>query len=347
MRDIRVYDFNFNLLTIMSDIISSSWTIKYNEIGTYEGHFRLSDKISDILLKTPYIILTEGENQAICTGKIAENELLICGRTLNWLLKKRVLPPFKTREIFGEEFKDPKTILDYVLEKAFISPPKIDESGQFIENTKDEAKAVQNFTLSPYTHPEKLDRHFWRNSANSTDEIVHDLCEIMGTGHRLFFNTKNKTWDFEILIGDTKSLVLSEKHLNFFDISYTEDIENYASAGWYSESIDSDSGDSVWKYINSNTDTSGILYWESVLSGIGESEALTSLSKKSKNINIQGRVRNLSFREDYNLGDTLKILVTFGNFQKTFIYKVIGVNIWQNETSRGEEPILKFIKEEI
>ena len=175
MRDIRIYDFDFNLLSIMSDIISSSWTIKYNNIGTYEGHFRLNDRICDILLGTPYIILTEGENQAVCTGKIAENELLICGRTLNWLLKKRVLPPFKTREIFGDEFQNPKTILDYVLTRSFLSPPKIDEDGNFIENTVDEKRKVSNFNLSSYIHPEKLTRHFWRNSANSTDEIVHDL----------------------------------------------------------------------------------------------------------------------------------------------------------------------------
>ena len=346
MRDIRIYDFNFNLLTIMSDIISSSWTIKYNNIGTYEGHFRLNDKISDILLSNSHIILTEGENQAVCTGKIADNELLICGRTLNWLLRKRVLPPFKTKEIFGDDFQSPKTILDFLLTRSYLSPPKTDDNGFYIEGSIDDRKTVPNFTLSSYTHSEKLNRHFWRNNANSVDEIVHDLCDIMGTGHRLYFNTQNKTWDFEILKGDTKNLILSEKHLNFFDVSYTEDIENYATAGWYSNGLDSEE-ENVWKYIENESEDRGILYWEAVLGGIGESEARSSLMSKSKDINIQGRVRNLNFRVDYNLGDCLNILVTFGNFKKIFQYKVIGVNIWQNESGNGQEPILKLIKEEI
>lgn len=347
MRDIRIYDFNFNLLSIMSDIISSSWTIKYNDIGTYEGHFRLNDRISDIFLDTPYIILTEGENQAVCTGKIAENELLICGRTINWLFKKRVLPPFKTREIFGDEFQDPKTILDYILTISYISPPEIDEDGNFIENTVDEKRKVSNFNLSSYAHPEKLTRHFWRNSANSVDEIVHDLCDIMGTGHRLYFNVKNKSWDFEMLLGDTKNIILSEKHNNFFDVSYTEDIENYSTAGWYDDNINSETNENIWRYIFKDDGFCGMLYWESVLGGIGKSEAESSLSSKCKNINIQGQVRHLTFGDDYSLGDTLKILVKFGNFEKFFLYKVIGVNIWQNESNKGQEPILKLIKEEI
>ncbi len=347
MRDIRIYDFNFNLLCIMSDIISSAWTIKYNEIGTYEGHFRLNDRISDILLDTPYIILTEGENQAVCTGKIAENELLICGRTLNWLLRKRVLPPFKTREIFGSDFQDPKTILDFVLTRSFILPPQTDENGLLIENTVDEKKEVPNFTLSPYTHSEKLNRHFWRNSANSVDEITKDLCDIMAVGHRLYFNIYKKSWDFEIILGDTKSLTLSEKHLNFFSASYTEDIENYATAGWYDDGLDSETDQNIWRYISTDDGNRGILYWESVLGGTGESEAQSSLSAKRKNINIQGQVSRLDYGKDYNLGDTLKVLVSFGNFQKTFLYKVIGVNIWQNESNKGQEPILKLIKEEI
>ena len=72
MKDIRVYDFEFNLLCIMTDVISVSWHILYNDIGTFEGHFRLGDNISNVILSNTYVVLTQGENQAICTGKIAK-----------------------------------------------------------------------------------------------------------------------------------------------------------------------------------------------------------------------------------------------------------------------------------
>lgn len=351
--DIRIYDFNFNLLSIMSDIISSSWSIKYNGIGTYEGHFRLNDRISDIILSTPYLVLIEGRKQAVCTGKIADNELLVCGRTVNWLLSKRVIPPFKTKDIFDGEYQHPKTIIDYVLTKTFISPPQTDENGLFVEGTVDSRKAVTNFTILPYSGGEKLNRHFWRNSANIVDEVIHDLSEIMKAGYRLKFNFIDKTWDFEIINGSEKNLIMSEQNRNLYNVSYTEDIENYASGGWYedtAQAVSDETSDteqeSIWRYIGFDDGNSGMQYWETVLGGTGLSEAQSSLSSKQIEYTVQGSVSRLKYEKDYNLGDIITVFIQFGNFKKKMRYKITGVNIWYNENSFGEEPVLKQIKEE-
>ena len=351
MTDIRIYDFNFNLLCIMSDVVSSSWSIKYNGIGTYEGHFRINDRISDIILSTPYMIIVEGTKQAVCTGKIADKELLVCGRTLNFLLSKRVMPPFKTKEIFGDEYQDTKTIIDYILTKSFISPPQIDENGNFIANSIDPKKVVENFNIIPYTKTFKLNRHFWRISANTLNDIIHDLTQMMDTGYTLKFNTINKTWDFEILSGTERKIVISEQNHNFYNSSYTEDIENYACSGWYETSYedtnsDSQTQSSAWNYITYNDGNEGMLFWESVLGGIGDSEALSSLNTKNKKITVRGTVSQLVFEKDYNLGDILTIHIHMGNFSKKIQYKITGINIWRNESGFGEEPIFKEIKEE-
>ena len=50
MNDIRIYDFEFNLLSVMCDVISSQWRIQYNGIGNFEGHFKLKDDITRIIL---------------------------------------------------------------------------------------------------------------------------------------------------------------------------------------------------------------------------------------------------------------------------------------------------------
>ena len=347
--DIRVYDFDFNLLCIMSDVISSSWSIKYNAIGTYEGHFKLNDRISDIILSSEYLIITEGKNQAVCTGKIADDELLVCGRTINWLLSKRVIPPFKTRDIFGEEYTDTASVINYVLQRTFLAPPKIGDDGLYIEESLDEKKAVENFVLVSAGKSEKLDRHFWRTGANTAEDVIKDLADITGAGHRLSFNVKEKTWDFEIIYGVQRDFIISDRTRNFSGVTYTEDIENYACGGWYEElpSADDESTDgaAVWKYIEKETQNSGMKYWEAVLGGTGNSEAQSSLSSKQLEFKVQGTVQNLKYMKDYNLGDSIKVRVTFGSFRKEFIYKITGVNIWHNSQGAGEEPVFTKIQE--
>lgn len=352
--DVRVYDFDFKLLCIMSDAISSSWTIRYNGIGTYEGHFRLNDKVAQIILNESYIVITEGENQAVCTAKVAESELLVCGRTLNWLLSKRVIPPFKSREVFGDEFKGVKEIAKYVLQRTFTAPPKIDDEGCYIENTVDDNKKVSNFILPSVDDDFVLDRYFWRNSANTTDEVIADLCDLAGIGHRLYFNVIDKTWDFEFIKGTEKPIILSEHNRNLYDSSYTEDIENLASGAWYeiyssaaasttSNSSGSDEDETVWRYLKTESDLTGMKYWETKFSETGLSQAQSAMEKHIKECTLQGTVCGPKYRKDYNLGDTISAYMRFGSFEKKVSYKVVGINIWYNADSSGEEPILNQV----
>lgn len=351
--DIRVYDFDFKLLCIMSDAISSSWTVRYNGIGTYEGHFRLNDKVSQAILNETYIVIVEGENQAVCTSKMAEGELLVCGRTVNWLLSKRIMPPFKSREVFGDDFKGIKEISKYVLQRTFTAPPQIGDDGCYIENTVDENRKVSNFILPDTANDFMLNRYFWRNSANSADEVIADLCELADMGHRLYFNVINKTWDFEFLTGTEKPIVISEHNRNLYDSSYTEDIEKLASGAWYevygSEISNSDSGsdsgkneeNTVWKYLKKENGLTGMKYWEAKISETGLSQAQSIMEKRKRECTLQGTVRGLKYLRDYNLGDRISAYMRFGSFEKKVKFKVVGINIWYNADSYGEEPILK------
>ena len=192
MKDIRIYDFEFNLLCIMPDIISSQWHILYNSVGTYEGVFRLRDNISDIILSNRYLIITQGDYQAICTGKIVKDTLTVCGRTVNWILTKRVRPPFKTRDIFGEEFTTAEEILLYCLRLGLTEPPKIDENGFEIPNSINEDRIIKNFILPNPLGSPKLTNHFWRITAHDLSTLSTDLCQKLNRGHRVIFDIQNK-----------------------------------------------------------------------------------------------------------------------------------------------------------
>ncbi len=344
--DIRIYNFEFTLLAVVRDVVSSSWTLRYNGVGTYEGHFKLNSPAAEMILNNRYLVLTEGENQAVCTGKIVGDEIVFCGRTVNWLLEKRVIPPFKTSVLFGE-FVSPEDILWYVLKTGFIQPPEIDtETGAYIENSIDTAKQVENFVLCPQIGADKLDRHFWRISANTVSRLVLDLTDMMAVGHRLVFDIEEKCWRFEYIVGEEREIVIAEDYQNAYNTEYTEDLLDLAAGGWYQETNQNDDGDMYWNYVSRDSDLQGIYYWEAVLSGSGRTEAQNSLETRQKISAAALDTAKLRFGVDYGLGDIFTIGIRKGAYQKKFRAQVTGVNMWRIYNDSGEEPVLSVFEEE-
>ena len=338
MRDIRIYDFEFNLLCIMTDIISSEWHLLYNGVGTYEGHFRLSDKITDIIMANRYIVIVQGDLQAICTGRIIDNELTVCGRTVNWILSKRVRPPFKTSEIFGN-YTDPETILLYCLKKGFTEPPLIDANG--VESSSiDNHRVVSNFVIPKPLGADKLDTHFWRVSANDIETLCVDLCNKMDRGHRVIFDVINKCWKFEFICPQKNERLISKESKTAYNFELKDDLQNEANGGWYAKYDSEADGESSWHYIKSE-DKSGIYNWDCVLSCSSESEANDELLKKSGQFNIQSQIRNLKFGTDYKLGDIVPVYYKYGHISDTQYYIINGVDIKMTIGDSYEEPILK------
>ncbi|MDY3928591.1 MAG: hypothetical protein SOZ34_04415 [Clostridia bacterium] len=339
MTDIRIYDFEFNLLCIMSNVVSSQWHILYNDIGTYEGHFRINDNVSNIILTNKYIVLTQGDNQAICTGKIVSDELIVCGRTVNWILSRRVRPPFKTREIFGETYTDPETILLYCLKKGFTEPPQTDENGLELSDTVDKDRKIDNFVLPQAIGAQQLTNHFWRITAHEISKLVIQLCEKLDRGHEVVFDIKNHQWVFNFLYSKVNEILISKESKTACDVSYTEDLLNFSDNGWYSEYNSESEDQSTWHLLKKGN-TKGIYAWDSVLNASGQSEAEDELQKRRFTQTIEAKLRNLSFRKDYNLGDIIPVYVKFGSFEKMSKYKITGVNIKITPTDSYEEPIL-------
>lgn len=342
MKDIRIYDFEFNLLCIMTDVVSAQWHILYNDVGTFEGRFRLNDSISDIIMSNKYIVIVQGDLQAVCTGKIVENDLVVCGRTVNWILKKRVRPPFKSKEIFGEEFVDAETILLYCLEKGFIAPPKITDGVENLDEV-DEKKVVSNFIIPQKTNPKPLSNHFWRLSANDLEKLSSDLCQKLERGHKVIFDIENKCWRFEFIYPKNNETVIAKEAKTAFDFSYSDDILDYSNGGWYAQYSGTGEEEVPWKYIE-NEDALGIYFWDCVLSSQGESEASDEIIKKSKTNTITTNFRNLKFGIDYNLGDVFLVYFKFGEFECSDYYMVTGVDIKYSPTQIFENPILKQSK---
>ena len=95
MKDIRFYDFDFNLVYIISDWISLNWELKYNGVGTFELQLPPLSGIIQFLEEQEHLVAVQGDRQAIITGRRLEDDITIYGRTPNWLLTKRLVCPLR------------------------------------------------------------------------------------------------------------------------------------------------------------------------------------------------------------------------------------------------------------
>ena len=95
-----IYDFEFNLLLTEPDIMKSRWLIYYNDVGTFEAHLPVTSELIKIINDNKYLVVCQRGLSAIVVGYEISNELVLYGRTCNWLLSKRITPKFEKKTVF-------------------------------------------------------------------------------------------------------------------------------------------------------------------------------------------------------------------------------------------------------
>ncbi len=328
MEDIRLYDFQFTLLCILNDCTSANWSLKYNGVGTFEGHFPLSSRATSVALSTPYLVAVQGGKQAIITSKDASSELVLYGRTPNWILTKRVMPDFD--QLTG----DVGTLAHGFVTEWFAD---LIEDGTFVANVPPEGM----FTTQV---------KFWRNTYHPVGEVVADVLERDNGGHRVTFDTVQKKWIYEATKGGSLPIVLSEDNLTAYDTTYSEDLLNYSTAGVYQvpqepEEEGGETPDPVWETVVSDPSKTGIYRWECVLSAQSESEAKSELLKKQREVEAAMTAANLRYGVDYQLGDQVLLTLTKGGFSFREQKRITGVDIWYEANNVGEKPT--FLQEPV
>ncbi|MCH5186254.1 MAG: hypothetical protein J1F64_09050 [Oscillospiraceae bacterium] len=320
MYDIRLYDYEFNLIHIEHSIISVNAVVKYNDIGSFEAHFPVSAGITLKALENPYLVVVMGDLQALITGKQANgNEFILYGKTVNWILSRRVTHKFTT---YKTSFSTNAEILARTLvEKAFDD--------------------VENFVLDDMCNIE-YSQEFWRNTANQTSEVVKDCLDNAGAGHRVLFDRVNKRWVFGVFVGREIPLIISEANGNAYDSRFSEDIQDYYSSGWY-EKISANSDEGEWVQIVKDGDKTGIYKWDGVLYGTSASEGNNSLNNKKWRKITKMQTRNLRFGIDYSLGDIVRVQTEFGEFRQSVKKRIGGVEMWFENNNFGEEPVFSDV----
>ncbi len=375
MNDIRIYDYEFNLLHIEPDIMSAYWILNFNGIGTFEGTFPLTSGICDVVMKNKYLILVQGKLQALITAYLADTKLTVFGKSINWILSRRTFPAFKTSELLSQGKilnSNPGTVMTHIVAQAFSD--------------------VSNFEVTDLSgNTETAD--FERTTRSAVSDIAKEYLGENSLGHRVRLDIINKKWIFEVYAGTALPLTISEENRNLTEVSVSDDAQGFFSSAWYakeledlgdwdaSSSLPSASSSNYGKYYRiTNTkengrypngsylvcvDTSGqwkvcselptleeeiagalsgIYKWDTFLSASTEAEAKTTLSEKKWLHSLKGTASHLYYKKDYELGDTLRVQVNKGTFFESAEKIISGVDLWWENGNIGEK--IKFKEDE-
>lgn len=316
MNDIQIYDYEFNLLFQTNKFTSLNWSLKYNDIGTFEGHFSLDTELLPIIMNHTYLIAKQGDLTAIITGNQASGDLAVFGRTCNWILTKRITPKVL------QCTETVETLTRMFVENAFVD--------------------VNNFVLGEKINlTNKID--FLRDNRTVTFDIVKECLDADEAGHEIIFDIVDKKWVYQVKKGQELPLIMSEANKNAYNTELSGDCLDYFSVGWYEKQPETGITDSEseWLKVSSDITKTGIYCWETILSGKNDSEAKTDLAKKKIRSETVVNSRNIFCGKDYHLGDIVRFQIQKGQYQTTVKQRITGVNIWYEQGNYGERPVFE------
>lgn len=304
MNDIYFYDFDFNLLCIEKNCITSVWSVKYDDIGTFEAVFPIESDAVRCVLNHDYVIAVQGVNQAIVTGKIISKKGTVYGRTPNWILTKRIVPS----KVINTEITD---ALSDILTEAFSD--------------------VENFCVE-------------KGGALGTGEVetkgyvtafdmVNKCLKPFGAGHSVYADIPNKKWVFKILTQNETDIIMSEDLRNVYNVEYADDMQNM-----FTDCVYEDEGE-ISHDITS--DKKGIYRWVCYVDKETEADAKEELSKKIRTAESRAMTRDFDYPYSFKLGDKVKIRKSASGIERLCDVYICGVNIWYDASVYGSEPVFK------
>ena len=307
------YDFDFNTVFVETRIITSRWTVCYNDVGNFEAHLPLSSDALDVILENRYLVAVQNGLSAIVVGYELGDELIIYGRTCNWLLSKRLAP------IFSQ-----------------VSGPLGELCANFALSAFSD---VENFSLGTVQNGDEAQI---KGQETDAETLIKKSLANQNMGHSISFDIKNKSWVFEVTKGKDSDIIFSEANKNAYNLRLSSDILDFANCGYYTQNT---ANGKERIYIKSDDKKEGIYRWEKQLSSDNAEDAEIELSNAKIDNEVTLNVKNALFRKDYNLGDVVRVQIIKGKHKNTVKKRIVGVEIKYSQNVSYEMPIFDDIKE--
>lgn len=372
--DVRFYDSDFSRLGDFPRPLSVNIQEVYCGYGMAEVHFSLNEtEVFDILENNDIVMLCADGHWAVVTGWQLGEDIALYGRTLQWLLTKRVAPTYSYADVAPE-----------------------DAAINVVQSADDFVEAAESSHLGE------------KGSFESENPVtLYDgVCKILkpaGLGFRVEPDLAEKRLVFRVYEGEMRECLLSPSMRSACGMEYTVEKQDAVSdCGWYKRKVtymgewdagnnepalsqhnvnnafscyristyasrfgleckvgsylccDNEEGtwtvceerpDTVWTYFNGGEMT-GLCKWEAVFSGtMTPSEVKSELSALVPKEVVDAEILRASFGQDYSLGDKVRVQYEFGNIKRSQIKRVASVNVYFDVDKSGVRPTLEKLEE--
>lgn len=221
-----VYDKTFTPVGVTDIYESVIWTERYYECGDFEIYTAATTKLIRLLKEDYYVRSSESDYTMVIEHvKIEEDvengdKLIVSGRSLESILDRRIIwDNIKIQGTVVEGFQQ-------IFDANIINP----------ENSK---RKVSNFVFDTPTDASILSAQLVASYYGSTIlEAVQSVCQQLGFGFRIYFETSSKILHFQLFNGlnlsadkaknqNNKVVIFSPKFDNLISSNYELDREPY------------------------------------------------------------------------------------------------------------------------
>ena len=341
MKDIIVYDFDFNKKVILTNVQSINYTLYYNAVGTAELHMYINPFLMALLNNNTPLVMVHDDIQWIVTGyKVNINELIVFGRTLNHLFTKRIVVPFVTVDILNPNGMDAQSLVrkllteSYLLDRTEYWTGKGNNAKIYDDNhSAVTLKKVDNFVLGEPISGTFTPKAYRRDTVHDLMTLVKEYLDYIAAGHQLYFDIPNRRWVFKAWLGNEIPIVISDDNRTGSDFEKTYEAQDAFNCGIYSKDESEDTPLEYYYYGGKYDDTiPTILRQEASLSGKTEAEARKSMATKYAKDTLKASVYRLQYGRDYKLGDILTFQFNYGGVDFTNKMYVKAVSIaWDKD----------------
>lgn len=381
--DVRFYDADLSRLGDFPRPLSVNIQEVYCGYGSAEVHFSLNEaEVFEILEENELVFLCADGHWAVVTGWQVGEDIAVYGRTLAWLLTKRIAQPYSFADVTPEEaaIAIVQSAEDFVVtaECSYLGEKGTFESESPCTLYDGVCKALKpaglGFLVEPDLGERKLVFRVYEGALRECllSPSMHSACgmeytlekqdAVSGCGWYRRKIVYMGDWD----AATNEPRLLNTQPENAFTC-YKITSESYKQSGDMVERFglwcqkdhyivsDNDSGtwsaiweekpDTVWTYFDDCL-KSGLCKWEALLSGTKTpTEVKDQLSALVPREVIDAEALKAKYGRDFRLGDKVRVQFEFGDIKRSQIKRVASVNVYFDVDKSGTRPTLEKLEE--
>ena len=372
--DLKIYSKDFEILAIFPRYLSVNWEIKFSEFGSGEIELERTDEIVRLLTDNKYLFLFQGDIQSVVTGYKIGETVTVFTRTLEWLLTKFVVPDFSVKKLMEKIFNTTWTVsklceyimTEYLPESVELEIKAIsqDESNMeefVLENATDMYSAIR-FILSDkkYGFRFSVDLESKRFvfsifEARENNDII--LCDEYKTSYEseysfdiqeeikggAFYKDVTNMGSYNASVDVPKLTVTPENFGKYYTVT-AEGVRMGLTLRPGDIILCKDRNGS-FSIVNKAErflatvppEDNGIFSWSKILN-VKDFESVEKEIEKTKVLDMLTCKTTLSYLEDFNLGDIIKIkfFAGEGSYEKRKL--ISEIHLWDEVNDTGAMP---------